>query len=109
MLALGSLGIADLDDLLPRDNLLEPPSARLSRRRMLGVQCDPDLVIREIVEGSSAEKAGLKPGDRILRIAGKEVGDLAQLRREIQAADRESKVVVRREETEIELPVKFSR
>ncbi len=109
VLALGSLGIADLDVMLPRDNLLEPPSARLSRRRMLGVQCDEDLVIQEIVEGSSAEKAGLKPGDRILRIAGKEVGDLAGLRREIQAADRESKVVVRREEKEVEIPVTFSR
>jgi hypothetical protein len=108
VVATAAWGIANLDVLLPRDGLVAAGPARTGgTRRLLGIQTDDDLVIQEIQEGGPAEKAGLKPGDQILRIAGKPVSDLLQLRQEIQAAPRETRIVVKREGKELEVPVVF--
>jgi hypothetical protein len=109
VIAVGAWGVANLPDLLPRDGLLAAPApAEAPPRRLLGVQCEDDLQILEISGGSAAEKAGLKPGDTILKIAGNEVKDLAGLRQEIQKAPKQTKVVVKRDGKELEVPVTFN-
>jgi len=103
VVAIGALRIADLPDLLPRENL----TARAARRRMLGVQLDAEMEIQELVKDGAAEKAGLKPGDRLLKFNGVQVGDTIMLGQAIQSAPKESKVTLRREGKEIEVPVTF--
>ena len=75
---------------------------------MLGIQCEDDLVLDVVTDGSAAAKAGLKPGDKILKLAGKELADLAALRDAIQKAPKETKVLIKREGKEVELPVVFT-
>ncbi len=105
VIAIAAWGIANLETLLPRDSLTAAGTS--GERRVLGVQCEDDLSILEISPGSPAEKAGLKPGDRILRISGQPLADLARLREEIQKSPLQTKVVVLREGKELELPVTF--
>jgi len=112
VVAVAAWQIANLDGLLPRENLTATPpapgGAGGGARRLLGVQTDEDLVIEAVSGGSAAEKAGLKEGDKILKLAGKDVPDLEKLREEIRTAPKETKVVVRRAGKELELPVIFS-
>ncbi len=65
--------------------------------------------IANVVEGSPAEKAGLKQGDRMLSFEGKEAKNSAQLREMIRAvrADQNVKLTVRRDGKEIELKAKL--
>jgi hypothetical protein len=108
IVAVGAWGIANLDALLPREGLTAAPSgAPGGDRRLLGVQCDDDLTILDITAGSPAERAGLKAGDKILKIAGQPLPDMGKLREEIQKAPLETKVVVFREGKELELSVTF--
>jgi hypothetical protein len=108
VVAITAWQLANLDGLLPREGLTTRPQADgTARRRLLGVQCDDDLTIEEISEGSAAEKAGLKAGDRILKLAGKETSDLSNLREGIQAAPKETTVVIRRDGKDLELKVTF--
>lgn len=58
------------------------------RKAMLGVQTDPQskligALIKEVVPGSAAEKAGLQSGDVITRIDGKSIKDAQMLVMEI--------------------------
>ncbi len=46
-----------------------------------GVKQGKGVLVREVVVGSAAEKAGLKAGDVIVRVEGKEVGSPSELRR----------------------------
>jgi len=79
-------------------------------RRMLGVNVEEDgATLSEVVEGSSAEKAGLKVGDLILKIGTKAVKDYESLVEAIQTAPKETKVLLRRGGKEIEVPVTFDR
>lgn len=41
---------------------------------------EPGLYVAELAPGGAAEKAGLRPGDRLLSIDGEETGNLAELR-----------------------------
>lgn len=59
--------------------------ARGRGRARLGVTLD-GLTVREVTGGSVAEKAGLRPGDRIVRFGGEEVGSIDALRRRVRAA-----------------------
>jgi hypothetical protein len=107
VIATGAWGIANLESLLPREGLVAASAPAGGDRRILGVQTEDDLTILEISPGSPAEKAGLKPGDRILKLGGEALPDLAKLRELIQKSPAETKVVVRRDGKELELPVTF--
>ncbi len=69
VVALGALGLADLDHLLSREKLRAP---RSGRRRSLGFRMD-GLTVKSVTPGSAAAKSGLQPGDRFLEAAGKKV------------------------------------
>ena len=108
VVAVGAWGIANLEELLPRDGLTAAPAAGPDAgRRILGVQCEDDLTVLDISAGSPAEKAGMKVGDRILRISGQALPDMGRLRDEIQKSPLQTKVVVLRDRKELELPVTF--
>ncbi len=108
VVAVGAWGIANLDGMMPRDGMRAGGGGTPTpSRRVLGVQLEADLTIQEVSPESPAEKAGLKAGDRILRIDGKEVTDQASLRAAVQAAPRQTKVRVKRGDKEIELQVTF--
>jgi hypothetical protein len=107
VVAIAAWQLANLDGLLPRENLTLPAAQAGAGRRRLGIQCDENMVVLEVTEGGVAAKAGLKPGDKLLKLAGKEIGDLVRLREEMQLAPKETKVVVRRDGKDLELPVAF--
>lgn len=102
VVAFGARRIADLPDLLPRENLTIS-----SKRRLLGIQLDPEMVIVDVSKDSLAEKSGMKAGDRLVKFNGVQVGDTIMLGQAIQSAPRESKVTVKREGKDLELPVTF--
>ena len=102
--ALGALGIADLDHLLSREAMTAPGGAGGGNRRTIGVQLDEMKVI-EVVEGSAAEKAGVRDGDEIVSIGGKAVASREDFVAALQAADPSTKLVVKRDGKEVELPL----
>ncbi|HEU4394993.1 MAG TPA: M20/M25/M40 family metallo-hydrolase [Planctomycetota bacterium] len=66
-------------------------------------------LVREVAPGSVAEKAGVKPGDRILSFGGREVADAAALPAVLRTATAGAKVKVRvlRDGAEVELEAAF--
>jgi S1-C subfamily serine protease len=60
-------------------------SLRESDQAFLGVEQDPGyqgpgIRVARVVEGSGSEQAGLRPGDVVLRVGGRQVGGLFELR-----------------------------
>jgi hypothetical protein len=109
VVAIGALGVANLDKMLPRDGVgrAAPAPSEEPPRRMLGVNCDDDMVITNIVEESAAEAAGLREGDKILKIGDKDVSDLDSLRAAIKAAAKETVVEITRDGKKVAVHVKF--
>jgi serine protease Do len=92
--------------------LLERGRSRASERAWLGLNCvdQPGGVqVLRVSTDSPAALAGVRPGDRILRIDGSEVGDLAALWKRLWAGpgvEREVTLDVQREGTERRLVLK---
>jgi carboxypeptidase Q len=103
VVAIGALRIADLPELLPRQGLTAPQA----KRRLLGIQLDPDLVVTELVKDGPAQRAGVQSGDRILRLNGQQVGDSIMLGQAIQSAPKEARLVILREGKELEVVIAF--
>jgi len=57
-----------------------------TERARLGVKANAGAVVREVVPGTPAAEAGVKPGDVITSFNGKEVGNPIQLRAAVQQA-----------------------
>ena len=68
----------------------------------MGVMLD-GTTVEEVVEGSVADKAGVKAGDIIISVAGVSVEDRRGLMRAIRGEESKKKVVVKRGDKEIEL------
>jgi serine protease Do len=68
------------------------------------------LEVKAVSEGSGAEEAGMKEGDRITAIAGKPVKDIKQLGKDLKEmkAGEKVKVSIVREKEKIELDVRLS-
>jgi Zn-dependent M28 family amino/carboxypeptidase len=103
VVAIGALKIADLPEMLPRANL----SAPQGKRRMLGVQLDNDMQITDVVKDGPAEKAGVKAGDKLIKLNGQQIGDVIMLGQAIQSAPKEVKIVIQRGGKEQEVVVSF--
>ncbi len=101
VVAIAALQIADLPELLPRTGL----TGAQPKRRLIGVNLDPDMVVGDVTKDGPAEKAGVKPGDRLLRFNGQQIGDSIMLGQAIQSAPKEAKIVLVRDGKEIELTV----
>ncbi len=105
--------------------LLPNPAAAEAKPGYLGVQLETDeenqaegddakkdaakrnagVGIANVVEGSPAEKAGLKLGDRVLKFEGKDAGNSTKLREMIRAIrpQQQVKLTVRRDGKEVEV------
>jgi hypothetical protein len=89
VIATGALGLANLPELLTRENMKVQRfggggggGGGGGNRRVLGVQLgEDDLTIAEVSDdGGPAAKAGLKAGDKIVRIGDKKVVTLGDYR-----------------------------
>jgi hypothetical protein len=100
VVALGSLGIADLDNLLSREKLRAPGMG--GNRRTLGVQLD-ELTVTEVIEEGVAEKGGMLVGDVIAKVDGAAVSDRSEIAAALQRGAPKKTVVVIRDGKEVEL------
>lgn len=109
VIAQASLAIANLDQLLPRDDMLGDRGQSTGRPqgKMLGVQCDPELVIQRIVEGGLAEGAGLLEGDKLLQLGATKLTSVEELREAVQASSGKTVVRYSRDGRELEATVVF--
>lgn len=106
VIALTALGVGNLDGLLSREGMLEAGGGR--RRggggRRLGVMLEENT-IAEVMADSAAEKAGMKSGDKIVKIGDQEVSDRQSLIRAIMGGDPKKKVVFVREGKRMEVTI----
>lgn len=100
VVAIGALGLANTDSMVSREGMTgsggRGSSARGPRRR-LGVDLD-GLAISEIFKDTVAAKAGLKVGDVILKIDGKDIEGRIDLIRALRDGGPKKKIVVKRGE-----------
>ena len=75
-------------------------------RRTAGIMLE-EMKVTEVVEGGPAEKAGIKPGDVLLKVAGKAVANREEYVEAMQAAGREFTVTVKRDGQEVEVKLAF--
>ncbi|MFO0961044.1 MAG: M20/M25/M40 family metallo-hydrolase [Isosphaeraceae bacterium] len=106
--ALASYGIANLDNLLSRENMTAPTGGGggPGNRRLLGVQLD-EMTVVDVIEGGPAEKAGIKAGDVLIKVDGKAIASREEMAAALQGAETTRKVVVKRDGKEVEVTVTF--
>ena len=110
IVALGSLGIANLDHLLSRDKMTAPGGNRGgggSNRRTMGVQLEDTKVV-EVVEGGLAEKAGIKGGDLITKVGDRSVETTSDVSEALQAGGPEVVISLIREGKPIEIKLNYA-
>ena len=76
--------------------VLRPPPGRLGIRWDEAAARNGNIVVTSVVPGSAADAAGLRPGDRLLKFAGREVNDENQFRIGVLAARNPVPVAVNR-------------
>jgi hypothetical protein len=107
VIAVGALGIANLPELLSRENLRAPNGGGGFGGRRLGVVLADDMSVEELTEDGIGAKAGMLVGDKLLKIGDEAVPDRDEMRTVMQAAPAKTKVVVLRKGKEVELPIEF--
>ena len=63
-------------------------------KKAFGLDTDKGVLVSSVVEGSPAEEAGIKPGDVILKIDGKEIENSLELRTKIASSSPGTKVTI---------------
>ncbi|MEM7165292.1 MAG: M20/M25/M40 family metallo-hydrolase [Planctomycetota bacterium] len=89
IVALGSLGVANLDNLLSREKL------KSSSGRRMGVFLE-GVAITNVIPDSVAAKAGLQPGDVFATVEGKPVKDRTELVAAIRKGGPKKEITVTR-------------
>jgi hypothetical protein len=107
VIATGAYGIANLPQLLPREGMAQAPVGG-ARGRRLGINYADGMIISDVTEGLPAHRAGLRVGDKLLKIGDVAVTDHETLVEALQAAPGETKLVVERGGKTVELPIKFA-
>jgi hypothetical protein len=113
VIATGALGLANLPELLTRENMKVwrgPGGGPAPGQRLLGVNLGEDtgLVVTGVAEDGIAEKVGIKPGDRIVRMGDKEVAKLEELRAAMRDGPAKTTVTVKRAGKELSFDVQFA-
>ncbi|MGE4620155.1 MAG: M20/M25/M40 family metallo-hydrolase [Planctomycetota bacterium] len=113
VIALTALGMADLDHLLSREGMLEEGGRRRGGgggggggSRRMGVMLDEN-VLSEVLPDTPAAKAGLKSGDKIVKVGEDEVTDRRSLIRTMMAGDPKKKVVFERDGKKMEATLEW--
>ena len=103
VVAIAALGIADLPDLLPRTGLRAAPA----KRKSLGARLDDAMQVLELTKDGPAEKAGLKPGDKVVKLNGQPLEDVFALGDALKSASKEATLLIHRGGKEQELAITF--
>lgn len=109
VIALSALAIANLPDLLPRGTPAAPNAA--TARRRLGVQFALDakgLLVEEVVIGSRAAAAGLKAGDKLMKVDASIVENRDQLSSALNVGGVEKTLTIERAGKEMVLALSFA-
>ena len=113
VIAVGALGIANLPEMLTRENMKVQRGFGGGRRgggRQLGVMLGDDgVTIGEVTEGSVAAKAGLKAGDKILKIGDTAIASQGDLRRALGGGDAKKSLTYERAGEKKTVEVTFTR
>lgn len=113
VIATGALGIANLPQMLSRENMkvergFGGGGGRRGGGRMLGVMLKDDgATIDEVTDDGLAKKAGLKAGDKIVKIGDTKVAAQGDLRRALGAAGPKASITVVRDGKELSVEVTF--
>ncbi|MBL9134611.1 MAG: trypsin-like peptidase domain-containing protein [Verrucomicrobiales bacterium] len=67
----------------------------------------PPVVVQEIQRGSPADNGGLEPGDEVLSVNGRPIKSFLQLYRDLDKADRDTRLVVLRGDDRKELKIRL--
>lgn len=102
VVAIGALGIANLPELLPRTGLRAVP-----RRKSLGARLGDDMQVIELLKDGPAEKAGVKLGDRVVRMNGQPLEDVFALGEALKSTPKEATLRIRRGGGEQEIGITF--
>jgi len=105
VIAVGALGIANLPQLLSRENLKAAGGGRGGRR--LGVVLSDAMVIEELTEDGLAAKAGLLVGDKLIKVGDTAVADNGEMREALNAGPQKNKVTVQRKGKDVTVEVEF--
>jgi hypothetical protein len=109
VIALGALGIANLDELLNREGMTARRGALsgVTNRRMLGVALDENMGIEEVMPEGVANKAGMKAGDRLLKVDGKDVKSREDLQAALAAGEPKKTVTIEREGKQLDIKLEW--
>lgn len=95
MLALPLLVFAEEEETI---GYLGVITEELSETMMKALDVENGLLVKDVVENSPAEKAGLKTGDVIIEIEGDKIVDYATLKKLVAAKpDKNVKILIKRE------------
>jgi hypothetical protein len=115
VIAIGALGLAEEPELLTRDDFAyrrmfgAPPATRSGPQRILGITTGEDTTITSVLPDSLAQKAGLREGDRILKVGADEVAESYEIARALRNGPASTSVVVRRGDQEVTVPIEFEK
>jgi C-terminal processing protease CtpA/Prc len=101
VVAIAAYNLANLDHLLDRTN------SRPLGDRSTGVDME-GMKIESIEKGSPAAKAGLRVGDEVIAVDGKEVAHRYALYRAVMSGDPKKKITVKRRNKKIDVEVDYS-
>ncbi|MDA1261198.1 MAG: M20/M25/M40 family metallo-hydrolase, partial [Planctomycetota bacterium] len=87
--------LANAETMVPRTDLPGDSEGRRPRRRM-GFQPGEDGSVQAVTDGGMAAKAGLKAGDKLLKIGDREVKDMQSLFEALNAADNRAMIIWQR-------------
>jgi membrane-associated protease RseP (regulator of RpoE activity) len=109
VIALGALGIANLPEKLPRSkDMISSGGGRGPARRRLGIDIvEDDLTILGFAEGSRAERAGMKAGDKIVKIDGNAVKNRQEMSDALSAGSGKKVIVYVRNNKEQQATIDF--
>ncbi len=105
VVALAAWGLANEEKMLPREGL---PRSGNRNTRMLGVNLEQDgVTIQMVLPDSSADKAGLREGDKILGIGSIKVNNRKDLTKAKRRAKKKTTVMILRDGKQLTLPLAF--
>jgi carboxypeptidase Q len=113
VIATGALGLANLPALLTRENMkvrrFGGGGGAPAGQRLLGVNLgsSEELVISDVPDDGLAKKAGIKPGDVILKMGDKKVGNQDELRAAMRDGPVKTTVTVKRDGKELTFDIQF--
>jgi len=107
VIAVGALGIANLPQLLSRENLKAAGGSRGFGGRRLGVQLSDEMAIEELTEDGLAIKAGLQVGDKIVKVGDTAVADSNEMREAFNSGPQKNKVTVQRKGKDVTVEIEF--